>query len=493
MSERKDIDHLAREGTNQTPPFSYKEEHWMEAATMLDEAAKVTSSGSRWRIGWIILGVVGIIASGITYMATRNANNPITAKSGQQQVLAMALPEFSNDFAAVSSNQNTDRGQKQVEGSSPQSDITPVSENVINRGSNSSRPSQDNITNRIQEDHSQKQQGERDEFSMTQDGTNKSLSNLNTYPNQGHLDSDEETSAKELEANKEETLNGSSLDVEVLNSDSEKIDEPESEQSPVSLGQKQRNVAYNQANEQSIPAVSWFSLEHKELGSLGTEEAILPSLYRDIDVQDQLEKRHQGSKWSVWVAFAARFTQTWDADKNIGVSPYLGVGVSYRFTPRLSLSTGIYTYMRANESLVKTESVRQYSFGVDRVSYGQQLNRVYFAGLPLTIQYLVHPRHQLGLGGQLNYTVSSYSEALTDWPGNIELQPESAAGYQYMDGIARMDVGLHVNYRYLFNDLWSVWMQLDYGVGPVIKSGYYNQEVSGRNHGISIGLRHELK
>ena len=487
MSERHDIDKLAREGTNQAPPFSYKEEHWDKAAGLLDQGS---ATGMRKWIGLGLLFLIGIGGAGLTYLLIRADDSQAEGKSAQQQVLASNALDI-----------NLSNATKQVTFvPTPKSKTNPAGESQWSEA--------------VEE----QLQATADQESSHAEAGNNSIASRNPEPasdRKGRVGSSKNSSAgtelivaanqetiEKEQSESERNRDSGSEPMQAVTEeggssprDSKAVEESEGQVPAKLVGQNAgiKGSTPAGASAPPKPAFSWFTLDLLHDNRIAQNEVQLPPIHSEYDPDEVIRKKYRGAKWEFWIQGGARITATWDSSSSLSLDPVIGVGVSYDLSPRIQVSSGISAFMRSGESLPKNYTVRHYSFGVEYKHYGQVLNRVYYARLPLSIQYRFHPRHQVGVGGHLNYVVTTYSSASDNWPAEVAVDAEEFEGYHYLDGLKRMNGGLDLHYNYLLNDLWSVWLKLEYGLGSGLTPEYYDTGKLGRNHGLSVGIRHYLK
>lgn len=184
-----------------------------------------------------------------------------------------------------------------------------------------------------------------------------------------------------------------------------------------------------------------------------------------------------------------------DTSEGRGFNPLFGVGFTHYFNPDWSVYSGIqYGSMGHLNVSKKTFSHRRYDFGSSSVDTSVDTKVLYYAVLPIQVQYNFNNRNSIRAGGSVSYLMNTKSNVIINSGNNSGPSAPvqtSELGY-YSGAFKKWDAAVSVSYRRKILEKFSVTATAYYGLVDIKSDAFFSRNRFERNAGFKIVIGYDL-
>lgn len=211
-----------------------------------------------------------------------------------------------------------------------------------------------------------------------------------------------------------------------------------------------------------------------------------------IVLQGFPQKRHF---WGIDIGttLSSPWNNTADATSPLSAGLMLGLRYEYEVKPGFRLLTGLRYSHRAGLNSDKTYVSREFRFGLEEQVVVQKPNRFHMLELPLLVDFHLHNRHYLQLGGQLSYLMNVSG---TEEYFERSFSEESMVGQEQVWGLSHgfrsVNPELSVGYGYYLGNGLRMGMQLNASLLDMTDNNFFENERIHRNLQLRLMLSKDL-
>ncbi|MGP8214335.1 MAG: hypothetical protein ACLQQ4_02095 [Bacteroidia bacterium] len=175
-----------------------------------------------------------------------------------------------------------------------------------------------------------------------------------------------------------------------------------------------------------------------------------------------------------------------------GLSPILGFSMTYYFSSHISACIGLQYNSLTNVNTLYTSSTSQYDFGTTNNVTSVTLKTLYYAALPVQLQYNLNDNNIISIGANVLYLVNSNSSVVS-YNENYYGVSGYTSSYKtgYMDGINTWDAQVTLAYRRKI-ERFTISAEGYYGLLDIENNAFFGDNIFERNSGLRIILSYDI-
>ncbi len=476
--------------------FAFKEEYWLKAAKMLDEADNQKKRPAFWR--WFsLLGVLITVSVGAFFYSHKPEKNKQIGQTNttqaqtqeSSQASASQTPSYIQDAPMTAeeniktitpSTQNQENISKQTQSSNQLTQST--KDNATTPSTNPLTPSQETKETKVP--------GESNKMQQVIDETKEKNQVKQTKRN------DRKQERKRKQMLNQQIANEKSL----VGKNNELQPKPISPNPSVQIHGKQMQAIDTQIFVQSKPRdESIYNprynalLKNYETERLDSITVLtfnpIPNVTPAVTNVPKDTNVLKNKSWKMFLSGGAHFNKGFKGNQQTsvawGIAPWLHAGVEKKLNARISIAAQIgFTYFNALNVQKKVIHYK-YSFGYDSTQLTVDYQRMYQMTLPISISYQLHKSHTLWTALGTSYVLNTSSKVVDNG------KPSTQTGYK--DGINPFDIFTQLGYQYRLNKQFSLLAMWQQGLTNATQQQYFNISTHNKQTRLSIGLKYYFK
>lgn len=183
-----------------------------------------------------------------------------------------------------------------------------------------------------------------------------------------------------------------------------------------------------------------------------------------------------------------------DTIEACGFNPLFGIGFAHYFNAKWALNSGIQYGSMVNFNATKKEfSSTKYDFGYNLIDTVINTRSLYYAVLPLQLQYYFNNKNSVGIGGTISYLVNTKSDVAVYSKNSFGISGISTnKQFGFMSGFRQWDASVSLAYRRRITEKLTVGVLTNYGLFDIKSDAFFLKQKFERNIGLKLIVTYDL-